>query len=120
MICASIFTGEAIMADAKNLQVSMAGSGNPYGVLNKRRMQLIHALHTGQTLTDIQTMLQITPETLQDDLTTLAEASLLIKTGDTYKPGFLVADKDETRRVVRHAMSTGNKMYGQLRQNWQQ
>lgn len=42
------------MFDADNLQVIMAGSGNPYNFLNKRRLQIIHALHEAYDLPRIQ------------------------------------------------------------------
>lgn len=101
-----------------HLQAVMVGSGNPYQVLNDRRKQIVRALYEADSLSEIRVQLQLTEDALEDDLDALIQSSLVEKIGPTYKPTFLVANHNETSRVIRHAKSLGDKFHQQLLEDW--
>lgn len=96
----------------------MAGSGRPYDALTDLRRQLIRALHDGYSTADIQDIFSLSRDELLAELNSLAEASLVKKSGQTYQPNFFVANAEETQRAVEYADGIGKQLFAQLSEDW--
>jgi hypothetical protein len=107
------------MTPAAELQVAMAGRGNPYKVLTPLRKEMLRAIHEtypDSTLSALQQQFQY--DQLEAEVTPLLEASLLRERNGVYAPGFYIADAEETSRGIAHAREMGARLANQIMRDW--
>lgn len=102
----------------QRLHAIMAGNGNPYGVLTPTRKRLLRALHDNVAISEIATTLGMTASDIQDELTPLITAHLVMRHGEHYQPAFFIASATETQRVTEHAHDTGRMLANRLLAQW--
>ncbi len=84
----------------ERVHLSLAGSGNPWGALTSFRKRILRTLHDYPDIDDLARILDNTKEELKREIEPLLAASLVLERDDSYRPAFLVADENETLRVV--------------------
>jgi hypothetical protein len=101
-------------------RASLAGSGNPWPALSKKRIALLCKLQAGASSEDVAVDPDISMdrEEIADALRELARFSLLADTEHGPKPSFLVVPYDETRAVVAAATATGERLASRVAKSW--
>lgn len=89
------------------LHCSMAGGGDPWSALTKRRLSILMGLHQQRSLKEIADTLNLTHNDLMNELTPLEESHLIRKANNTFHPDIFIADAEETERIFEHAQKTG-------------
>lgn len=95
----------------------MAGSGDPWSYLRPSSKLTLRALHDGYSLTDIQSMFQISEDDLLEKMNLLAGANLVRKEHGKYSPTFLIVDAEETTNTFHHAERFGRIIADELINN---
>ncbi|MHA1909365.1 MAG: hypothetical protein ACW98Y_18855 [Candidatus Thorarchaeota archaeon] len=104
--------------DTSQIRLSLAGSGNPWRVINKLSVQIILALNDNLSIKEIATLAGMKESEIQSEIESLLETSLVTRSSDGYHPAFLMVSADETKRVVEHADMVGLKLAEYTLSKW--
>jgi hypothetical protein len=102
-----------------NLHVIMAGNGNPYAVMTPERLPLVFHLREHPRIATLADARGISPEAARAELEPLVACSLVTRDGDSYRPTFFIANRQDTALVERHARRIGLLLAQQLLQGWE-
>lgn len=100
------------------LRPSLAGSGDPWSALTRRRLQMLRALQDDLSLEQLAETFGLSVQEVVAELEPLQQASLIRRRGDRYAATFLIANGDETTRVRACAASLGVALADILQSHW--
>ena len=104
----------------RKFYLSLAGSGNPWGAVNRFNKHIILALHEGYSLKKIAGIYNIPENTVLEQIKKMILVSLIIKKGKSYIPTFFIADFSETLEIFQEAKKTGEILAKAVQIQWRE
>ena len=102
----------------KKINLSMAGSGDPWKALTKKRRYILRALHDGLSLQSLAEAFSLSVEQIISEIKPMQEASLVEELNKSYAPTFFISDRKETEKVFAHSKKTGKTLAKALISRW--
>jgi len=104
----------------REIQLSMAGTGDPWSYFKTSSKLTIRALYDGYSLDEIQELFQVSKEELQEKINLLVDANLLQIMEGKINSTFLIVNKEETERTYYYAKEFGKMLADELVNYWEE
>lgn len=102
----------------KKIFPTMAGSGDPWSALTKKRLQIMIALHHGLNITQLAEVFNTSENQMKDEINPLIKSSLVKVENNNYFPDVLIADKNEAEKVYLYTKNIGIELSEALIADW--
>jgi len=102
----------------KKIFPTMAGSGDPWSALTKKRLQIMIAMHHGLNITQLAEVFNTSENQMIDEIKPLIESSLVKVENNNYFPDVLIADQNEAEKVYLFTKNIGTELAEALIADW--
>ena len=102
----------------RKFYLSLAGSGNPWGAVNRENKYILLALHEGFSIEKIAAIYNLSVKDIKTQIKLLVNVSLLKQNNNTYTPTFFISDLKETNEIYLEAKKTGKVLVKAILSQW--
>ncbi len=106
------------LGSVSRLYPSMAGRGDPWPVITLQRLQIMMALHHGESVSQIAKRLNVNSSHIYAEIQPLLEYHLLEIRNQRIIPSIFIADQKEAELTYDFAQIIGNRLAQVIIQDW--